>query len=259
MHNRSVKAVVISIALIAHMSVAWAETADAAFKRGQAALKAGRVAEACQAFEESNKLEAKVETELRLADCYEQTGKLLTASRLYRTLSEKDSNAARRKTSAAKATQLEAKAPKLRITLNQQPDGLVVKVDGVEVDSTKPVPVDIGPHEVVAIAPGFEGRATVAIDKDRATVDVIVRLEPKAEPTPTPTPTLAIETPIPTPTPTPTASTRSGWRARHRGRRFLRRTLHHGARAGGAAHRTAPAAVAAGSPMGIRRAGAPSR
>jgi len=202
MHHRSMKTaaqVLISATLLAHAAVAWAdESAADAYKRGQAAYKAGRVHEACEAYEASDKLEAKIETELSLAECYENDGRPMSAARLYRTLSEKDTNAARRKTSAAKATKLEAKAPKLRILVNQRPEGLVIKVDGTEVPATGDVRVDAGPHEVVATAPGFEGRANAAVDKDRAIVDVIVRLEPKAEPAPPPEPTAKPE-PAPTP------------------------------------------------------------
>jgi hypothetical protein len=202
MNKTSMKVVI--AALLANAPIAWAdqETADAAFKRGQAAVKAGRVHEACQAFEASDKLEAKVETQLSLAACYEQDGKPIAAARLYRALAETDSNAERRKTSSAKVAKLEAKAPKLRILLSQRPDGLVIKVDGVQVPNTGDVLVDVGPHEVIAIAPGFQGHASAPVDRERAIVDVILRLEAKAEPRPEPMPTPA-PTPTPTSTPTP--------------------------------------------------------
>jgi hypothetical protein len=179
-----------------------AESASDAYQRGQSAMKAGKVHEACQAFAASEQLEPKVDTELALASCDEQDGKPVAAAKLYRQLAQNDSNMDRRKTSASKASALEAKAPKLRITVSQRPDGLVIKVDGVEVPSTGDVMVDAGPHEVVASAPGFEGHASAAVDRDRAIVDVIVRLEPKAEPPPTPTP-------VPTTTTTTTTTTTS--------------------------------------------------
>src|SRR5258706_4486898 len=90
------------IALLAHTVRADTEPAESAFKRGQAAIKAGRIHDGCLAFEASDKLEAKVETELSLALCYEEDGKPVAAARLYRALADKDSNAERRKHSSDK-------------------------------------------------------------------------------------------------------------------------------------------------------------
>ncbi|HEY5922794.1 MAG TPA: hypothetical protein VIV11_14045 [Kofleriaceae bacterium] len=174
----------IAAALLAHTSLAFAnsnETAESAFKRAQAALKAGRIHEACEAFEASAKLEATIETELGLASCYAQDGKPVAAARLYRGVAERDTNAARRQTSIAKAAKLEANAPKLRFAISPTVKGLVIKVDGVEVPSSGDVLVDQGPHEVVATAPGYEGRASAPVDRDRVILDVIVRMEPVVE------------------------------------------------------------------------------
>ena len=77
---------IVTAALLVHSAIAGAddETAAAAFKRGQAALKAKQVHEACDAFTTSERLEPKLETELALADCYGQDGKLATAARIAR-------------------------------------------------------------------------------------------------------------------------------------------------------------------------------
>ncbi len=190
--------------LLANASVAAADpddTAAGALKHGQTALRAGRVHEACQAFEASEKLDAKIDTELDLADCYEQDGKLMAAAKLYRAAAEKDSNAARAKTSSEKAARLETLAPKLRFAINPRPDGLVIKVDGVEVANTGDIRVDVGPHEVTATAPGYEGHASAPVDRPHGTVDVIIRMQPRADAAPAPTPA---PTPAPAPTPGPT-------------------------------------------------------
>ena len=134
----------------------------------------------------------KIDTRLRLAKCYEQDGKLVTAARLLRDTADDDADAARRQASIAKAAKLEAKSPKLRLALTSRPAGLVVKVDGVEVPSTEDVLVDLGPHEVVATAPGFAGRAAAPIDREGAILDVIVRMEAVEEaPTPASVPEAA--------------------------------------------------------------------
>jgi hypothetical protein len=178
---------IVALAIVGHSTAAFAdETAAEALKRGATAMKAGRIHEACSAYEAAAKLEDKVETHLMLADCYAQDGKPATAAKLYRSLSESDSNATRKKSSAAKASKLEAKSPKLRLAINPNPPGIVVKVDGVEVSPTGDVLVDLGPHEVIATAPGFEGRASAPIDRDRAVLDVIVRMQPVASAEPAP-------------------------------------------------------------------------
>ena len=183
------KKLFIPMFLFAHAATAQPnETAASAAKRGHTALAAGRVHEACEAFQASEQLEAKTETELSLADCLEQDGKHMAAARVYRQLAERDPSSERRKTSAAKAAKLEAKAPKLRFAINPNPPGLVIKVDGVEVPIAGDVQVDVGPHEVTATAPGFAGHASAPVDRDKQIVDVIVRMQPVEEPAPAPKP-----------------------------------------------------------------------
>jgi len=176
-------------AVLAPAALAAAETADAALQRGHDLYKVGRIHEACEAYAASDRLAASAATERELASCYEQDARPVAAARLYKHLGD-----------PAKATKLEANAPKLRFAINPTP-GLVVKVDGLEVPATEDVPVDVGPHEVVATAPGFAGHTSVPVDRDRIVVDVIVRMQPVAEtaaPNPSPSPS-------PTPTPTPNA------------------------------------------------------
>src|ERR1043165_9608364 len=141
---------IILAALVLAPAVAAADD-DAAseYKRGQTALRAGRIHEACDAFEASAKIDPKMETELSLADCLEQDGKIIAASRVYRSAAAKDTDEARAKRSSAKAAKLEAKAPRLRFAINPKPDGLIIKVDGVAIQGTSEVRVDIGPHEVL--------------------------------------------------------------------------------------------------------------
>jgi hypothetical protein len=170
-------------ALLASSAIARAD-GDAEYKRGQAAMKAGRVHEACDAFAASDKSDPNADTELALAACYEQDGKPVAAARIYRWLAEKDGNLERRKQSSDKVAKLESRAAKLRLLLTKRPDGLAIFVDGQQVPSTGDVLVDAGPHEVIATAPGYEGHANAPVDRDRATLDVIVRMEPKTEPAP---------------------------------------------------------------------------
>jgi hypothetical protein len=173
--------------LVTISSVAFADDADSAFQRGQSAMKAGRVHEACDAYAKSEQLAARAETELALAACYEQDGKPASAARMYRAAGQ-----------AAKAAKLEARAPKLRFAISPTVPGVIVKVDGVVVSATEDALVDTGPHEVTATAPGFAGRASAPVDREKAILDVIVRMEPVAEPAPA--------APAPAPAPAPMKS-----------------------------------------------------
>ena len=180
------KKLIIIAALVAGTGTAVADSARDAYARGQSAIKAGRVHQACEHFAESEKLEPNIETELSLADCYERDGKPVSAARMYRAAAEREVNLDRRKKHNAKADKLEAKAPKLRFAINPLPQGLVVKVDGIVVKHTEDVLVDTGPHEVTATAPGYEGRANAPVDREGAILDVILRMEDIEQPAPEP-------------------------------------------------------------------------
>ncbi|HET9988741.1 MAG TPA: hypothetical protein VFQ65_09475 [Kofleriaceae bacterium] len=171
----------IATTLLATAGIASAdESAADALKRGHAAYKAGRIHEACDAYAASDKLAPSADTEMSLAGCYEQDGKPVAAAKLYRGVAAKDAG---KTSAAAKAAKLEARAPKLRFAVNQVP-GLKIMVDGVEVSPTEDVMVDTGPHEVIATAPGFTGHTSAPVDREKAIVDVIIRLEPTREPAP---------------------------------------------------------------------------
>jgi hypothetical protein len=177
---------IIAIAIVTVAGSAAAETADQAYKRGKAAQKAGRTQEACAAYDASVKLDdTNVDAHLALAGCHEQDGKLMSAARLHRAIAEKDSS--RREKSLALAAKLEARAPRLRLSFTPKVDGLTVQVDGTNVSPTADVHVDLGPHEIVASAPGYAGRASAPVDREKAIVDVIIRLEAvAAAPAPAP-------------------------------------------------------------------------
>jgi hypothetical protein len=201
------------VALLAYAPLASAdpgETAEAAAARGRAALKAGRIHEACDAFATSDGLAPSADTEVHLAACYAQDGKPASAARMYRSAADKDTSAARRKASLAQADKLEARAPRLHVTIRPAPPGLVLRVDGAEVPADQDALVDTGPHEVVATAPGYEGHASAPVDREGTTVQVIVQLDPIPETAPVavavPVPPTVARAPMrePTPTPTPT-------------------------------------------------------
>ena len=174
----------LAAAILAHAALASADTADEAAARGRKALKAGRIHEACAAFAASDKLAPSLDTELSLAACYDQDGKPASAARMYRAAADKDTDGTRRRASFAKAAKLEARAPRLHLAIEPMPAGLVVEVDGIKVAADDDPIVDTGPHDIVATAPGYEGHASVPVDRERTIVPVEIQLEPHAEAAP---------------------------------------------------------------------------
>lgn len=169
------------------IGTAHADEASDAFARGKAALKAKRIHEACEAFAASEQAKPAIETELALASCLEQDGKLVASANMYRTAADKDTDAKRKKASMDKVAKLSARSPKLRFAINPKPDDILIKVDGVDVPTVGDVMVDLGPHEVTATAKGFEGHASAAVDREGQVLDVILRME-AIEPPPAPAP-----------------------------------------------------------------------
>jgi hypothetical protein len=167
---------------------------DKLFREGRELLKAGKIAEACEAFADSQKLEAKVGTLLNLADCREKQGQTATAWSLF--LEAKQLAVAQHAPREAeaeagkRALAIQARLSYLTITIarERQVDGLVIKRNGRAVDRAQwntPVAVDPGDQVIEASAPKFiSWSRTQALGvKQKATVVVeALAAEPIAEP-----------------------------------------------------------------------------
>jgi hypothetical protein len=136
--------------------------AQALFDQARELSKAGRYSEACPKFLESNRLDPGIGTQFRLAECYEQSGKIATAWATYldvASVARSSSQPDREKAATKHATQLEPRLPKLVIDV---PDasrvtGLEIHRDGILMGAVQwgaPVPVDPGAHEITVSAPG---------------------------------------------------------------------------------------------------------
>jgi hypothetical protein len=171
----------IVVALLGIASAAHAQKPDAGalFDQGRELLKAGKVAEACAAFDQSLKLDPALGTEYNLANCDASIGKLATALAAYRDLAQRDTNSARRDDSAKRAQALEPRVPKLAIALSPHVAGATVTSNGADVTSTidVPTPVDLGSYTLVAHAPGYaDAHATATVADEGKTVTVTLKL-----------------------------------------------------------------------------------
>jgi hypothetical protein len=168
---------------------------QALYKQATADMSAGQYASACPKLEEVTRLApAGIGAKLTLAQCYEGQGRLASAWSQYALVAElaaKAGQSDRAKKAAAKEEELR---PKLATLSVEVPDevrsipGLVITRDGLPLGSGQwatPMPVDAGPHEVTATAPGRKAwtqRAEVAANGAQVTVRVgALEAEAKAE------------------------------------------------------------------------------
>jgi hypothetical protein len=138
--------------------------AQALFDDAKELVRSGRAAEACPKFEESQRLDPGLGTQVNLADCYERIGRTASAWTIYVEVAP----AARRQGQDARADHAEARAAALkpllsRLTIIVPPEhrvpGITVKRDTTlvrEAQWSMAIPVDPGQHTIIVEAPGKE-------------------------------------------------------------------------------------------------------
>jgi hypothetical protein len=160
--------------------------AESLFRQGKQLMGPKKFAEACDAFDASQKLDPSISTMLNQADCREQNGQLATAWGLFldaerQTRSSSDRNAANLgKVANQRAAKLEPRLSKL--TISVAPDaklaGLVITRNTDTVDAStfnRELPIDGGSYTITAKAPGhqdFTTTVTVANEKDAKSVSI---------------------------------------------------------------------------------------
>lgn len=170
---------------------ATAAAATAQFDTGRKLLKQGKYAEACAAFEQSQKLEPAPGTLYNLAGCYVKLGKLASAWATYRALAQTDPNPARKADSDKQARALERRLPRLEIDVEHKPAGLVVTLDGVDVTAGLGAanPVDLGDVEIRATAPHYReavDHAKLVAENQTVVIRLVLEPAPVAPPPPEP-------------------------------------------------------------------------
>lgn len=213
---------IIAVAL-ATSSVAFGQPATAQaevlFRQGRDLMATGKIAEACSAFAESQKLEAAVTTQLNLAGCREKQGELATAWGLFLDVERQTrtaSDAAGQQLHAValdRSRKLEPRVSKLAINVPEQShiDGLEITRSGEHVDAAmwnRALPIDGGKYTITAHVPGtnaWSTEVTVGSEGDTKTVDIPdLRNLPRdlgatatAKPAPPPPASLPAEAPPP--------------------------------------------------------------
>ena len=156
--------------------------AEALFEQGKKLMETGRTAEACDAFETSQRIDAAVTTLLNIAACREKNGQLATAWGVFvdveRQTRGSTSLVPLHDVAAKRSSALEPRLSKLTIAAASPPDRLTITRDGARVERATwsfALPVDGATYSIVAQAPGYvEWRSTVEVAREGANVVVHV-------------------------------------------------------------------------------------
>ena len=193
----------------AQSSTAQAETL---FRQGKDLIAKGKIAEACAAFDASQKLDPTIATLLNQASCREKNGQLATAWGLFLD-AERQSRAATdsatrqfHQVATDHAAKLEPRLSTLTITIaaESRVGGLEILRDSEPVDAgawNKALPVDGGTYTITARAPGnaeWSSTVTVGVQHDSKTIEIpklkAAALQPSHDPRPAAPPDPAIAT-----------------------------------------------------------------
>jgi hypothetical protein len=165
------------------------------FQDGRALMSAGRIPEACQKLEESQRLDPSGGTILNLGLCHEQEGRLARSWGEFKeavVVARRDGRRDREIEAANHVSTLEPRLSRLTIVVpaGTQVEGLLIERDGHELGRgawSTPIPVDGGEHVVRATALGREPfTVTIVMGKesDAQTVTIPVLATPVVVVTP---------------------------------------------------------------------------
>jgi hypothetical protein len=160
--------------------------ADELFQKGKGALGRQDYPRACQYFQDSQRLDPAIGTLLNLALCQEIVGKFASAWNAFKAVedeagAQKPPQFDRVRIAREHADALYPRLSRLRIQVlpSVRVPGLTVSIDGRPIAESffdLGVPVDGGPHEVVAVAPGrvpYRTRVTTEKEHDVKVIQIL--------------------------------------------------------------------------------------
>lgn len=163
--------------------------ARAQFQRGIELEQASNWSEAIQQFREVGSVRMTPQVRFHIAYCEENLGRLVTALGGYElALAEAEQVGADFKGEVETAiTRLRERIPKLLIERGTGADAAAVHLDGVALGGNSvgvEIPLDPGPHNVSANAPGFKPFTATVELKEREVTRLAIELEPQPIPPP---------------------------------------------------------------------------
>lgn len=170
------------VALCSLAGVAHADRAEQLFKKGQKLLAEKRYAEACAAFEDSDRLDPEIGAKLNIGRCYQEWGKLATAWRWYTAAEQMASKAGdpRAPKIHARIEELDRDVPRLALVLppSAATDQLAIQLDGTPLalatlgDERR---IDPGSHDITIVVDGKPRVQTIPVQRgDHARIELEV-------------------------------------------------------------------------------------
>jgi len=154
--------------------------AEALFSEGERLEAEGKVAEACDSFEASNRIEPRAGTLIRLGECRELEGRLTSAWSAYKDSLTRVKDPKKREIAEQRIAALQPRLSYLTVSVPDESrvDGLKVTRNGKDLDPAlwnRAAPVDGGTYVIAGTAPGVEEwrtTVTVANEGDKVSVDI---------------------------------------------------------------------------------------
>lgn len=192
--RRSIAALILALgALAAPRARAQAAEADALFARGRQLMAQGKLADACEALEASNRLDPRAGTLIWIGECRARNHQLASARAAYREALARVKDPRKWAIATRKLAELEDKLSYLLIVVadDHRLPGLTIARDGQPLDAgswNRGVPIDGGEYAITASAPGhatWTTTVTVPLELGRVRVEV-PRLDDLTPPVPAP-------------------------------------------------------------------------
>lgn len=172
----------VSSLFVVNIGLARAQSAEAEglFVEGDKLMAAGKLAQACDSFDASNRIEQRAGTLIRLGECREKNHQIASAWSAYTDALTRVKDPHKHDVALAKAKELEPKLSYLTISVPDEAriDGLTISRNGKPLDRVlwnRAVPVDGGDYVIAGRAPAHEEwstKVTVPETGGKMTVDV---------------------------------------------------------------------------------------
>ena len=158
-------AILLTVSATAHAQNAAAESL---FNDGERLMKEGKLTEACQAFEDSNRIEARAGTLINLGLCREHTNQLASAWSAFKDALTRVKDPNKKQLATEHANAIEPRLSYLTISVPDESrvDGLALTRNAGAVDPVlwnRAIPVDGGTYVIAGHAPGHEQWSTSVV------------------------------------------------------------------------------------------------
>jgi hypothetical protein len=159
--------VVLSVSFLGN-TAAFAQSADAEalFDQGNKLMADGKLVQACDSFEASNRIEPRTGTLIRLGECREQNQQLASAWSAFKDALTRVIDPGKRKRAADDIAAIEPRLSYLTVSVSDESriEGLTLTRNGRSFDPllwNRPLPVDGGDYVIAGQAPGHQDWQTV--------------------------------------------------------------------------------------------------